>query len=192
MKATGTFGAIIAISFLLQPNLAGGQKRTQPKPGRSAVPLVDSSKPAVFISFLRTGQVEPLETGVGKNYLWFRITNNTRWSIWLEMSGVPKEYGDAGLYYTIEDKENNEVRIDSRCHVCSVNPLRAGRSITFSIPGDYAGANFRLRIEYAFQWERDTETLDGSYSTHSVEFYFSHLSKTALSSNGLSNSPHAP
>ena len=182
MKGTRTLGAILAISSLLQPSLAGSQKRTQLKRRRSAGPLVDSRKPAAFISFLRTGKVEPLETGVGENYLWFRITNNTRWSIWVAMSGVPTEYGDAELYYTIEDQQSNEIRIDSRCHVCSVNPLHPGRSITFSLPRDHATANSRLRIEYSFQWERDADWIGGSNSTHSVEFHFSHLPKTVLSS----------
>ena len=179
MKATRILSTIIAITFLFQTSWAGGQKRTQSRRSRGVAPLVDSAKPAVFISYLRTGEVEPLETGVGKNYLWFRITNNTRWPIWLKMSGVPKEYGDAGLHYTIEDKKDGEIRIDSRCHVCSVNPLDGGRSITFSIPGDYAGADSRIRIEYSLQWERDSETIGGSYSTHSVEFYFSYLPKSA-------------
>jgi hypothetical protein len=96
------------------------------------------------------------------------------------MSGVPKEYGDAHLYYTIEEKEDGKIRIHSSCHVCSVNQLGAGRSITFSIPGDYASADTWLKIEYSFQWERDSEIIGGSYSTHSVKFYFSYLPKSVL------------
>jgi hypothetical protein len=172
-----TIASIIAILFLLEPGGFGSQKRNLPKRG-SAIPLVDPSKPAVFISFLRTGKVEPIESGVGKDYLWFQITNNTRWAIWLDMSGVPKEFGDAGLYYTIEDKEDNKIRIDSRCHACSVNPLSRGRSLRFARPRGYADPDSRLRIEYSFQWERESESMGGSYSTHSVEFYFSYLPKT--------------
>ncbi len=59
--------------------------------------LVNTNKPAVYISFLRSAKIESLETNDRKQYLWFRITNNSRWAIWLDMSGVPKEYGDAEL-----------------------------------------------------------------------------------------------
>ena len=102
------------------------------------------------------------------------------------MGGVPKEYGDANLFYTIEEKKG-EIRIDSRCHVCSVNPVGSGRSVVFSIPADYASQDARLRIEYSFAWERDNEIEGGSYSTHSVLFYFSYLPKSALPTTALSN-----
>jgi hypothetical protein len=151
----------------------------QRKGGKRVGGLINANKPGVFISFLRSGDIEPLETGVGSQYLWFRITNNTRWAIWLDMSGVPtKQYGDASLYYTIENKTNGAVRIDARCHVCSVNPLKAGRALVFSIPADHASRDTRLRIEYSFEWERDNETEGGSYSNHSVDFYFSYLPKS--------------
>ena len=157
---------------------------------RRAGALVNSTKPAVFISFLRSADLEPLRTGYGRQHLLFRITNNSRWAIWLEMNGVPKEYGDAGLFYTIESKDKGEIQIDSRCHVCSVNPVGPGRSIVFSIPADYANTDTRLRIEYSFAWERDNEVEGGSYSEHSVAFYFSYLPKFVLPTTALSNGLH--
>ena len=159
----------------------------QPQKSRRAGTLVNGSKPAVFISFLRSLEIEPLETGVGNRYLWFRITNNSRWPIWLDMSGVPKAYGDAGLFYTIESKDDGKIRIDSRCHACSVNPVGSGRSVVFSIPADYASQDARMRMEYSFAWERDNEMEGGSYSTHSVLFYFSYLPKSAFPTTAQSN-----
>ncbi len=159
----------------------------QRQKSRRAGNLVDANKPAVFISFLRSGEIEPLETGVSNRYLWFRITNNSRWAIWLEMSGVPKEYGDAGLFYTIENKDDGKLQIDSRCHVCSVNPVGSGRSVVFSIPADYASQGARMRLEYSFAWERDNEMEGGSYSRHSVLFYFSYLPKSVLPTTAQSN-----
>src|SRR5262245_51483164 len=152
---------------------------------RRAGTLVDANKPAVFISFLRSGEIEPLVTGVGNRYLWFRLTNNSRWAIWLNMSGPPKAYGDAGLFYTIESEEDGKIRIDSRCHVCSVNPVRAGGSVVFSIPADYASKDARMRIEYSFAWERNNEMEGGSYSVHSVLFYFSYLPKSVLPTSSV-------
>jgi hypothetical protein len=154
---------------------AVGQRKTRASSG-----LLNANKPGVYISFLRVGKVEPLETGVGNKYLWFRITNNTRWPIWLEMSGVPKAYGDASLYFTIVESQGGKIRIDSRCHVCSVNPVGPGRSVVFSIPSDYATLDTFLRLNYSFAWERDNENEAGSSSTHAVEFDFHHLPKAAL------------
>ena len=159
--------------------IAFGSALGQRKPRPSSV-LVNANKPGVYISFLRAGKIEPLETGVSDKYLWFRITNNTRWAIWLEMSGVPKAYGDASLYFTIVESNGGKIRIHSRCHVCSVNPVGPGRSVTFSIPGDYATLDTFLRLNYSFAWERDNENEGGSSSTHAVEFDFHHLPKTAV------------
>ena len=79
--------AILIASSISPIGLA--QRRSKPH-GK-----LDRNKPSVFISFVRAGQIEPLETGVDRHYLWFRITNNMRYPIWLDGSGVPKEYGDA-------------------------------------------------------------------------------------------------
>jgi hypothetical protein len=146
---------------------------------RDAQALVHRNKPAVFISFLRTIELEPLRTGYGRKQLLFRITNNTRWPIWFDMSGVPtKEYGDAALFYTIEGKDG-KVQDYERCHVCSMNPVGSGRSLVFSIPADYISRDTLLRIAYSFGWDQKNETA-GSRSTHSVEFYFNSLPNSIL------------
>jgi hypothetical protein len=164
----------------------------QRQKSRRAGALVDANKPAVYLTFLRSAQIEPLETGVSNRYLWFRITNNSRWPIWLKMSGVPKAYGDAGLFYTIENEDDGKIQVNSRCHVCSVNPVGAGRSVVFSIPADYASQTTRMRIEYSFAWERDNEIEGGSYSNHSALFYFSYLPKSVLPAAAQSNNGMHP
>jgi hypothetical protein len=173
--------AMITIFGLVAVPIAQPQKNVK----RGA--LVDKRRPAVFISYLRSADLEPLKTGYGRRHLLFKITNNTQWPVWLEMNGVPNEYGDAGLFYTIESRDDGKVEIDSRCHVCSVNPLSSGRSVVFSIPADYVRKDARLRIAYSFAWERDNEAIGGSHSTHSVEFYFSYLPESVLPSDALSN-----
>lgn len=52
--------------------------------------------------------------------------------------------------------------------------------MVFSIPADYASKDVGMRIEYSFAWERDNEMESGSYSAHSVLFYFSYLPKSVL------------
>lgn len=175
MRVTKVFICAMLILLLVMPSGARGQKRVQRRSSSSAV-LVNLDKPGVFVSFLKPIEVEPLETGVDHHYLLFQITNNTKWLIWLDMHDVPKEYGDAKLLYSIEDKDNR-IQVDARCHVCSINPLGAGRSLTFSIPADHAREGTHFRIGYSFEWERKTEAIEGSDSTHSVEFYFDQLPK---------------
>ena len=173
--------AITTALLLLSPCWAENQKHAAGQRSGSATPLVDSDKPGVFISFLRSAEVVPPETPEGpKEYLWFGITNNTRWPIWLDMSEVPKAYGDAELYDIVEDNKTGKMIIDSRCHVCSTNQLGAGRSLTFSLPRDHASTDARLSIEYSFYWEHARTSSGGSYSTHSVKFYFSYLPKSVL------------
>ncbi len=180
---------LLTIVIACTPAMVASPQRQK---SRRAEGLVDANKPAVYISFLRSAQIGPLETGISNHYLWFRITNNARWPIWLNMSGVPKEYGDAGLFYTIENEDDGKIQVDSRCHVCSVNPVGAGRSVAFSIPADYASRNARMRIEYSFAWERDNEIEGGSYSNHSVLFYFSYLPKSVLPAAAQSNNGMHP
>ena len=157
--ATAVFGNVL------------GQHR--PRPSRT---LLNANKPGVYISFLRAATIEPLETGVSDRYLWFRITNNTRWPIWLKMTDVPKAYGDAALSHTIEDPD--KLRLDARCHKCLVNPVASGRSIVFSIPRDHASRDAFMRIKYSFAWERENENDGGSFSAHYVDYSFDYLPKT--------------
>jgi hypothetical protein len=156
---------------------------------RRAGALVDANKPAVYLSFLRITRIESDDPSDDPNYLFFRLTNNSRWPIWLQMSGVSKkEYGEASLYYAIEDRKSGDVRIGStQCHVCSVNPLKPGSSIVFSLPLKYASRDTRMRIAYSFDWERDNESEGGSDSEHSVVFYFRHLPSSVLPTTALSN-----
>jgi len=145
--------------------------------------LVDSKKPAVFISFLRLTELKENDSEKQK-YLSFKITNNTKWNIWLQMSQASnKVLGDAYLYFAIEDKKEGTIKSGSTsCHVCSINPLGSGRSIIFSIPLSDVSNDTLMRIAYSFEWERDNERKDTSYSTHSVEFYFSGLPESVLTS----------
>jgi hypothetical protein len=163
--------SILILFALLSASLAQRQR-----PGGSAA-LVKKGKSAVFISFMHRVDLTPLRTGYGRGHLIFRITNNTREAVWLDMSDVPSnQYGDASLYYTIEETKGGIVRINHLCHVCSVNPVGPGRSVVFAIPRDYASQGTLLRIPYTFGSERDS----GSSSTHSAEFYFDRLPKSRL------------
>jgi hypothetical protein len=164
-----------------------GQARKQKTAGltsRISQPLIKSNKPPVFVTFLKQARVEP-QKGLddpNPNYLFFKLTNNTRWPIWLDMSGTPDDdirYGDATLYTQIEDSSSGN-RISGKlfCHVCSFNPLGAGRSMTFSVPIEDSVVNATMRIRYEFNWEQ-VSTPD-SKNLHTVAFFFGDLPQSII------------
>jgi hypothetical protein len=143
--------------------------------------LLDPNQPAVIVSFVRTANLEPIYASDGRDYLLFQIRNNTRWEIWLQMSGVPtKAYGDAGLFYSIVETKTGTIRRNETCHVCSVNPVGPGKTVVFPIPRNLAASDALLRLEYSFAWEKQRENGSGSVSTHGAEFYFDSLPKRVL------------
>lgn len=166
---------IISFAVLLLLFSTTYSQRTQKSVGRI---LINPRKPAVFLSYLEKKEMKTSDQPKGDDYLFFKITNNTRWQIWLDMSGAGgKEFGQASLYYAIEDpKTDQNISGAVRCHVCSVNPLGSGRSIIFSFPASEAATGLRMRIVYRFDWEDDLLKAN----VHSVEYYFRDLPRNTL------------
>jgi hypothetical protein len=153
----------------------GGSRATK----RQAV-LVEASKPPVFISFLRKFDGKP---GSGaEKFLLFRLTNNTRWPIILQMSGGYLETVDVGLYYLTEDVKSGEHRAGSlSCHVCAFNPLGSGKSLTFAVPLEDACNDAKMTIEFQYEWEaRFGSVVDGSETSHSSIFFFNSIPESVL------------
>jgi len=167
--------AVITIALLAVNAFAASQRM---QANKSRQPRLRRDKPSIYISFVRVGKIEPLETGIGDQHIWLRITNNTRWPIWLDASDVPnKEYGETSLYYTIEGVNDGRIVIDSRCHVCSNVPLASGKSWIFVIPLDYLDKDQRIRINFSFDWEDRDDAFAGREAEHSVFFFSSNLPK---------------
>jgi hypothetical protein len=146
--------------------------------------LLRNNRPAVYLTFLRMSVVKWDDPSTDPKNLFFRITNNSRWPVSLQMSGAAKkEYGDVSLYYAIEDKKTGTIeRGSTGCHVCSVNSLNPGRSLIFSIPLSEASLQTRMRITYSFDWERGSENYGDSDSEHAIIYYFSNLPASILKS----------
>jgi hypothetical protein len=80
--------------------IAPAQRR---RAGSVAAPVrILREKPTVYITLVRRGKIADSGTGEVKERVWLWLHNNTRWSIKIQASGVPKEDGDAKLYYGIE------------------------------------------------------------------------------------------
>lgn len=142
--------------------------------------LVDADRPMVFISFVRRETVQVGNKSGDSDRLFFKLTNNFCSPILLDMSGEVRGWGDAILYYVIEDGHSGQ-RVSGRlrCHVCSGNSLFPGRSIVFSIPFRDADRGAVMRIAYEFEFDR-YGSYESSNSLHTVAYYFSGLSESVL------------
>jgi hypothetical protein len=172
---------LLVLAVFLTATFAISQQR--PKARTSL--LIDKSRSAVYLTFVRPVQ---FDTGdkTESSYLIFKVTNNTRWNIWFDMSGGWESMKKVGLvpislYYAVEDPDKGTVLSGSTsCHVCSVNPLPPGKSIFFPVSESDVIADGRMRLEYDFEWERESNLVDSS-SAHYVQYYFSNLPQAILS-----------
>ena len=148
--------------------------------------LIDAKQPAVYLTFVRAVHIETPDKDDEKRFLIFKITNNTRWGIWLDMSGGDDAFKKIGidsitLYYAVDDVDSGKILFGSTsCHVCSTNPLPPGKSILFPVVQTRVVAGAKMRLEYSFDWDRDVNLADSSTS-HYVNYYFRSLPQSILS-----------
>jgi hypothetical protein len=134
-------------------------------------------KPTVYMEFVRQGHREPLANRESEKGIWLRLHNNIKSSIVLNMHGVPSpEYGDASLIYDVLSE--GETLIGGSCHVCSVNSLRSGGSLLFSIPAEYLSKGRAVRVKFSYDWEEPNNVTAGQEPEHYVYFYASQLPKS--------------
>ncbi len=147
-------------------------------------PILQAGNPAVFVTFLRMETIRPRNQWDNPNNLFFKLTNNTCWPIYLDMSGVAdSRYGDASLYYLIENRKTGQRQAGALdCHVCSINEIGSGKSIIFSLPRRDADRDARMRLRYEFKWERDEPHGDyeSSNTMHTVSYSFYGLPDSVL------------
>ena len=129
--------------------------------------------PTVYITFERAGKRKPLEQGESEQRIWLRLHNNARWRLRLAMNGVPKEYGEAALFYDVLSE--GKVVVERRCHVCSSNQLRPGRSLLFSLPREDLVKGGAIRVKFSYGWEHPDDVFADREPQHFVYFYSSKL-----------------
>lgn len=139
-------------------------------------------KPTVYMEFVREGHREPLANGESDKGIWLRLHNNTKWSIGLNMHGVPSDdYGDASLIYDVLSE--GQASIEGSCHVCSFNSLGSGRSLLFSVPAEHLSKGGALRIKFSYSWEDPNKVAAGREPEHYVYFYSAQLPKSPQQSS---------
>lgn len=157
--------------------MTSGFQAQQKRSWRQAEVRIRKDQPGVYLTLERVGQVKVPKPGEGRDRVWLKLHNNTRWPIMLEMSGVPsKEYGDAELYYDV--LSGRELIIHLECHVCSYNSLGPGKSFVFSVPLEELGAGRALRVRFSYGWEDWDDASTGREAQHYVYFDASKLPKS--------------
>jgi len=152
--------------------------------GQTSAVFLNSSKPGVYVTFLRVGRRDPVRIDESKRGVFLRLHNNTRWVLLLHMSGVPRRNGEAGLFYdVVEDPSGyppSQLPIRVNFHVSSVNPIRSGTTIDFSVPEEHIREGLGVQIEFNYEWEATERTgiPRPDEPRHVVTFYHSQLPET--------------
>ena len=134
--------------------------------------------PSIYLTFERAGRVKVPEPGEERDRVWLRFRNNTRWTIMLNMSGVPSEdYGDAGLFFDVVS--DGKLISREECHVCTLNGVGPGKSLVFSVPrGDFSEGR-SIRVRFSYGWENQDDVFAGREPEHYVYFHASKLPQTS-------------
>jgi hypothetical protein len=139
---------------------------------------INRNMPSVYLTFERAGQVKVTEPSEERARVWLRFRNNTRWTIMLNMSGVPsEEYGDAGVFFDVISDGNLVSR--EECHVCTLNGVGPGKSLVFSVSRGDLSEGRSIRVRFSYSWENQDDVFAGREAEHYVYFYASQLPKTS-------------
>lgn len=154
---------------------------------------VKRNEPTVYLIFERKGPRKPLYVDESSEGVWLRLHNNTHWKIVLDSFGVPKQLGEAGLFYEVERIRGEETtetpngvairqsEIDEipvgyrRGHTSSPLVLRPARSVLFSIPREHLAKDLAIRVGFHYEWEGVSGFIRLAEPQHSVYFYSRNL-----------------
>jgi hypothetical protein len=184
----------LLVTFCLITISIGAQQKRVARKGAD-VRLV-KGKPSVYITFERFGEREPLEPGESREGIWLRFHNNTKWPISFRAFGVPRELGEVGMYYEIEElpqsplergshsstEAKEEIKRKSEIPIgylpgdsFDVISIESGDSILFSVPSDHLAEGLYLRIAFNYGWEDHNDVTAGREAYHYITFSSSEL-----------------
>jgi hypothetical protein len=125
----------LLVTFCLITISIGAQQKRVARKGAD-VRLV-KGKPSVYITFERLGEREPLEPGESREGIWLRFHNNTKWPISFRSFGVPKELGEVGMYYEIEELPQSPLERGSHSSTEAKEEIKRKSEIPIGyLPGD--------------------------------------------------------
>lgn len=153
------------------------------KPTTSSTKIrVLSDKPSVYVAYERTGKRKPLYESESDEGIWLRLHNNTKWTIIFPAFGVPKLYGDLGMFYFLESVSKNKAADISDLpkgyelgHLFSTFRLKSGESVLFSIPREHLPKGVILRVRFSYEWENQDDVFADREAQHFVIFRASQL-----------------
>lgn len=183
-------------AFCLITISLGAQQKRVARQGADVRLVKD--KPSVYITFERFGEREPLKPSESREGIWLRFHNNTKWPISFRAFGVPKELGEVGMYYEIEElpqaplergsssgssaEKKEDIKRKSDLPIgydpgdsFSVISIESGDSISFSVPSEHLAEGLYLRIAFNYGWEDQNDVAAGREADHYITFSSSEL-----------------
>jgi hypothetical protein len=144
---------------------------------------LDESKPSLYATFSKVGLQEPLWPSDSGNRIWLALHNNTIWDLNLKGYGVPKDYGDCGLWFEVVPKTQSRIPTTIQKYAVKWPPafetyrlstysrifsLDSGESLVFSVPVESLEDEFALRVPFSYEWENDLGVAAGREPAHFI------------------------
>jgi len=166
--------ALLALFFCTNVLVSPATAQKKKKSGSSVSARIVRDRPHIYISFERMGEISPLNIGESNHRIWLRFHNNSRWTVELCSSVVPKEYGDAEIDYEIERYDGfGEVpgtRLSDSCGYVSVG---SGRSLAFSVPREHLIQSLAIKVRFMYEWERNADGTDNLLEPKHFSYFYS-------------------
>jgi hypothetical protein len=147
----------------------------EPEHGANSNPvLIDSTRPSVYVTFVKKEASMSKYGGKEHERLWLRVHNNTRWAIWT--IALPDEFGGEGWFYTlVSDSPGRDLIAPRQGYfgdVVAITGLEPGRTCVISVPPEHLREGVAIMLDFGFSWEHGVSGATGLAVRHSV--YFGH------------------
>ena len=169
--------AIIAIFIFLLTAFGINAQTPADKPSK-----LDAKRPSVYISFERVGKASPLYEGESDQRIWLRLRNNTSLNIFTCYFLVAKDYGDTGMYFTVDGPPTSKQTRPlgyGRADDCSVLTIKPGESALFSIPREDLQPRQKISVSFHYGWTNNWKEDMFEGTSNEVGFGYDELPFTA-------------
>ena len=174
MTRDGRLWSSTVASLIILTILPGSLVYSQNTPAGSESTKSDRSGPSVYIDYVRRGPRIPLHTDDGSEGIWLRLHNNTRSALVMPTFGVPKENGDAGLFYEVRatpgSKISNPPVGERPGHMQSISTIKPGQTVQFSVPSEHLAQGLAIAVRFSYDWENQRLVTLGREPEHWVVF----------------------
>lgn len=132
------------------------------------------SRPHVYVSYARTGKIEPLYTGGSEGRTWLRFHKNSTWTVMFCSDVFSRQYGETGVAYEVERyKGFGEVPGTGQMDNCQYLMVKSGKSVSFSAPCEHLTEGLAIKVRYRYRWEVDPDGSDNESEPKYLVYFYS-------------------